>query len=194
MFVPLLDLHAVSKHNLFLLNSPLSFFHYDSIYKCIWCSFVSLFLYFFLFFSLPAGVQECNVQKWRSSVLQTADMLSIQEVKEDDIGNYTCELVFGGFLVRRTTYLSVTGSTVWCFFSVRLCVRALAVIPGCFLKREVLVFLLLLVWFQLHSLCRAFVNSDFPACVVNAQVFQWITTFQSVPHKKLSYDFRRFKI
>ncbi|XP_073701700.1 interleukin-1 receptor accessory protein-like 1-A isoform X1 [Garra rufa] len=52
--------------------------------------------------------KECNVQQWRSSVLQTADMLSIQEVREDDIGNYTCELVFGGFLVRRTTYLSVT--------------------------------------------------------------------------------------
>ncbi|XP_043105606.1 interleukin-1 receptor accessory protein-like 1-A [Puntigrus tetrazona] len=53
--------------------------------------------------------KECNVQQWRSSVLQTADMLSIQEVNEEDIGNYTCELVFGGFLVRRTTYLSVTG-------------------------------------------------------------------------------------
>lgn len=66
--------------------------------------------------------------------------------------------------------------------------------PVVFLKHEVLVFLLLLICFQLHSLCHAFVNSDFPACVVNAQVFQWITTFQSVPHKKLSYDFRRFKI
>ncbi|KAG1959766.1 interleukin-1 receptor accessory protein-like 1-A [Pimephales promelas] len=52
--------------------------------------------------------KECNVQQWRSSVLQTADLLSIQEVREDDIGNYTCELLFGGFLVRRTTYLSVT--------------------------------------------------------------------------------------
>lgn len=194
MFVPLLDLHAVSKRNLFLLNSPLSFF-IMIVYTNVYGAVLSLCFYiFFLFSSLPAGVQECNVQQWRSSVLQTADMLSIQEVKEDDIGNYTCELVFGGFLVRRTTYLSVTGSTVWCLFGVRLCVRALAVIPGCFLKREVLVFLLLLIWFQLHSLCRAFVNSDFPACVVNAQVFQWITTFQSVPHKKLSYDFRRFKI
>ncbi|KAI7808835.1 putative interleukin-1 receptor accessory protein-like 1-A, partial [Triplophysa rosa] len=54
--------------------------------------------------------KECNVQQWRSSVLQSADMLSIQEVREDDIGNYTCELVFGGFQVRRTTYLGVTGS------------------------------------------------------------------------------------
>ncbi|XP_051998549.1 interleukin-1 receptor accessory protein-like 1-A isoform X3 [Xyrauchen texanus] len=52
--------------------------------------------------------KECNVQQWRSSVLQTADILSIQEVREDDIGNYTCELVFGGFQVRRTTDLTVT--------------------------------------------------------------------------------------
>lgn len=139
--------------------------------------FCLCFYIVFLSFSLPAGVQECNVQHWRSSVLQTADMLSIQEVREDDIGNYTCELVFGGFLVRRTTYLSVTGSTMWRLFSVRLCVRALAVIVslrgvGCFLKREVLFFFLLLIWFQLHLLCCAFVNCDFPVCVVNAQVFQ----------------------
>lgn len=32
-----------------------------------------------------------------------------QEVKEDDIGNYTCEIQFGGFVVRRTTELTVTG-------------------------------------------------------------------------------------
>ncbi|TRZ01458.1 hypothetical protein DNTS_013963, partial [Danionella cerebrum] len=54
--------------------------------------------------------KECNVQQWRSSILQSADLLSIQEVREDDIGNYTCELLFGGFMVRRTTYLSVTGA------------------------------------------------------------------------------------
>lgn len=106
---------------LLLLNSPL-FFHYDSIQMfvythAIWCS-LFVFYIIFLSFSLPAGVQECNVQQWRSSILQTADMLSIQEVREDDIGNYTCELVFGGFLVRRTTYLSVTGSTVWRLFNI----------------------------------------------------------------------------
>ena len=33
----------------------------------------------------------------------------MKEVREDDIGNYTCELQFGSFLVRRTTELSVTG-------------------------------------------------------------------------------------
>jgi hypothetical protein len=43
-------------------------------------------------------------------VLRTRDTLSIQEVLEDDIGNYTCELQFGSFLVRRTTELSVTGA------------------------------------------------------------------------------------
>ncbi|KAF6722963.1 Interleukin-1 receptor accessory protein-like 1-B, partial [Oryzias melastigma] len=30
------------------------------------------------------------------------------DVREDDIGNYTCELPFGNFMVRRTTELSVT--------------------------------------------------------------------------------------
>lgn len=45
-------------------------------------------------------------------MLQSVDMLSIQEVREDDIGNYTCELVFGGFQVRRTTYLDVTGKYI----------------------------------------------------------------------------------
>uniref|UniRef100_A0AAZ3SSH6 Interleukin 1 receptor accessory protein-like 1 n=1 Tax=Oncorhynchus tshawytscha TaxID=74940 RepID=A0AAZ3SSH6_ONCTS len=34
--------------------------------------------------------------------------LSIREVKEDDIGNYTCEVTFGGFVVHRTTELTVT--------------------------------------------------------------------------------------
>ncbi|XP_076857521.1 interleukin-1 receptor accessory protein-like 1-A isoform X2 [Brachyhypopomus gauderio] len=52
--------------------------------------------------------KECSGWQWRPTILQTADTLSIQEVTEDDIGNYTCELPFGGFLVRRTTYLSVT--------------------------------------------------------------------------------------
>lgn len=33
----------------------------------------------------------------------------MKEVREDDIGNYTCELLFGNFVVRRTTELSVTG-------------------------------------------------------------------------------------
>uniref|UniRef100_G3PQH3 Interleukin-1 receptor accessory protein-like 1 n=1 Tax=Gasterosteus aculeatus aculeatus TaxID=481459 RepID=G3PQH3_GASAC len=36
------------------------------------------------------------------------DTLSIKEVREDDIGNYTCELQFGNFVVWRTTELSVT--------------------------------------------------------------------------------------
>ncbi|XP_022521332.2 interleukin-1 receptor accessory protein-like 1-A isoform X2 [Astyanax mexicanus] len=52
--------------------------------------------------------KECSVWQWRETILQSADTLSIQEVTEDDIGNYTCEIPFGGFLVRRTTSLSVT--------------------------------------------------------------------------------------
>ncbi|KAM9486745.1 interleukin-1 receptor accessory protein-like 1-A isoform 1-T1 [Clarias gariepinus] len=52
--------------------------------------------------------KECSEWQWRPSILQSGDTLSIQEVTEDDIGNYTCEVPFAGFLVRRTTYLSVT--------------------------------------------------------------------------------------
>ncbi|XP_067372783.1 interleukin-1 receptor accessory protein-like 1-A isoform X2 [Channa argus] len=52
--------------------------------------------------------KECRPKQWRASIIQKRDILSIQEVKEDDIGNYTCEVQFGGFLVRRTTELTVT--------------------------------------------------------------------------------------
>lgn len=54
-------------------------------------------------------LQECRPKQWRASIIQKRDILSIQEVKEDDIGNYTCEVQFGGFVVRRTTELTVTG-------------------------------------------------------------------------------------
>ncbi|XP_055361053.1 interleukin-1 receptor accessory protein-like 1-A isoform X3 [Betta splendens] len=54
--------------------------------------------------------KECRPKQWRASILMKRDILSIQEVKEDDIGNYTCEIQFGGFVVRRTTELTVTGS------------------------------------------------------------------------------------
>ncbi|XP_067372785.1 interleukin-1 receptor accessory protein-like 1-A isoform X4 [Channa argus] len=56
--------------------------------------------------------KECRPKQWRASIIQKRDILSIQEVKEDDIGNYTCEVQFGGFLVRRTTELTVTGTTL----------------------------------------------------------------------------------
>ncbi|KAJ8013315.1 hypothetical protein DPEC_G00051990 [Dallia pectoralis] len=52
--------------------------------------------------------KECLPKQWRSSVLQRRDTLSIREVKEDDIGNYTCQVTFGDFIIRRTTKLSVT--------------------------------------------------------------------------------------
>ncbi|CAL8308326.1 unnamed protein product [Merluccius merluccius] len=52
--------------------------------------------------------KECKPKQWRPTVLRSRDTLSIQEVLEDDIGNYTCELQFGSFVVRRTTELSVT--------------------------------------------------------------------------------------
>ncbi|TNN04381.1 hypothetical protein fugu_001410, partial [Takifugu bimaculatus] len=52
--------------------------------------------------------KECHPKQWRASIIQKRDILSIQEVKEDDIGNYTCAVQFGGFVVRRTTELAVT--------------------------------------------------------------------------------------
>lgn len=56
-----------------------------------------------------SNAQECRPKQWRASIILKRDILSIQEVKEDDIGNYTCEIQFGGFVVRRTTELTVTG-------------------------------------------------------------------------------------
>ncbi|XP_031661860.1 interleukin-1 receptor accessory protein-like 1-A [Oncorhynchus kisutch] len=53
--------------------------------------------------------KECRPKQWRASILQRRDSLSIREVKEDDIGNYTCEVTFGAFVVHRTTELTVTG-------------------------------------------------------------------------------------
>ncbi|XP_072901733.1 interleukin-1 receptor accessory protein-like 1 isoform X2 [Hemitrygon akajei] len=52
--------------------------------------------------------KECKSMAWRPSVVQKGDNLLIREVTEDDVGNYTCELKFGSFLVRRTTELAVT--------------------------------------------------------------------------------------
>lgn len=48
------------------------------------------------------------------------DTLVIQEVREDDIGNYTCELKYGIFVVRRTTELTVTGNYIssQCLFDI----------------------------------------------------------------------------
>ncbi|XP_060944958.1 interleukin-1 receptor accessory protein-like 1-A [Limanda limanda] len=52
--------------------------------------------------------KECRPKQWRASIIQKRDILTFQDVKEDDIGNYTCEIQFGGFVVRRTTELTVT--------------------------------------------------------------------------------------
>ncbi|KAJ0009501.1 hypothetical protein NQD34_001203 [Periophthalmus magnuspinnatus] len=51
--------------------------------------------------------KECKPQQWRASI-ETRDSLYIREVKEEDTGNYTCELQLGTFVVRKTTELSVT--------------------------------------------------------------------------------------
>ncbi|POI30276.1 hypothetical protein CIB84_005974 [Bambusicola thoracicus] len=54
--------------------------------------------------------KECKSKTWRSSIGFIKDTLVIREVREDDIGNYTCEVKYGIFVVRRTTELTVTGN------------------------------------------------------------------------------------
>ncbi|XP_065545836.1 X-linked interleukin-1 receptor accessory protein-like 2 isoform X2 [Lathamus discolor] len=60
--------------------------------------------------------KECKPKMWRSVVIQKGNTLLIQEVQEEDGGNYTCELKFEGKLIRRTVELKVTGNplTVAC--------------------------------------------------------------------------------
>ncbi|XP_043561088.1 X-linked interleukin-1 receptor accessory protein-like 2 [Chiloscyllium plagiosum] len=52
--------------------------------------------------------KECLPKSWRSTILQKRNTLVIQEVQEDDLGNYTCELKYKNKLVRRTTELKIT--------------------------------------------------------------------------------------
>ncbi|XP_049683377.1 X-linked interleukin-1 receptor accessory protein-like 2 [Accipiter gentilis] len=52
--------------------------------------------------------KECKPKMWRSVVIQKGNTLLIQEVQEEDGGNYTCELKFEGKLIRRTVELKVT--------------------------------------------------------------------------------------
>ncbi|KAM6117189.1 X-linked interleukin-1 receptor accessory protein-like 2 [Pterocles gutturalis] len=52
--------------------------------------------------------KECQPKMWRSVVIQKGNTLLIQEVQEEDGGNYTCELKFEGKLIRRTVELKVT--------------------------------------------------------------------------------------
>ncbi|XP_038604568.1 X-linked interleukin-1 receptor accessory protein-like 2 [Tachyglossus aculeatus] len=52
--------------------------------------------------------KECMPKMWRSIIMQKGNALLIQEVQEEDGGNYTCELKYEGKLIRRTTELKVT--------------------------------------------------------------------------------------
>ncbi|XP_032928469.1 X-linked interleukin-1 receptor accessory protein-like 2 isoform X1 [Catharus ustulatus] len=52
--------------------------------------------------------KECQPKMWRSVVIQKGNTLLIQEVQEEDGGNYTCELKFEGKLIRRTVEFKVT--------------------------------------------------------------------------------------
>ncbi|XP_053931310.1 X-linked interleukin-1 receptor accessory protein-like 2 isoform X2 [Cuculus canorus] len=52
--------------------------------------------------------KECKPKMWRSVVIQKGNTLLIQDVQEEDGGNYTCELKFEGKLIRRTVELKVT--------------------------------------------------------------------------------------
>ncbi|NXE13632.1 IRPL2 protein, partial [Lophotis ruficrista] len=55
-----------------------------------------------------AWYKECKPKMWRSVVIQKGNTLLIQEVQEEDGGNYTCELKFEGKLIRRTIEFKVT--------------------------------------------------------------------------------------
>ncbi|XP_051876777.1 X-linked interleukin-1 receptor accessory protein-like 2 isoform X1 [Pristis pectinata] len=52
--------------------------------------------------------KECLPKSWRNTILQKRNILVIQEVEEEDLGNYTCELKYKDKLVRRTIELIVT--------------------------------------------------------------------------------------
>ncbi|NXF88484.1 IRPL2 protein, partial [Eubucco bourcierii] len=52
--------------------------------------------------------KECKPKMWRSVVIQKGNTLLVQEVQEEDGGNYTCELKFEGKIIRRTVELKVT--------------------------------------------------------------------------------------
>lgn len=63
--------------------------------------------------ALDLFLQECEPKMWRSVVIQKGNTLLIQEVQEEDGGNYTCELKFEGKLIRRTVELKVTGKNLF---------------------------------------------------------------------------------
>ncbi|XP_032412758.1 interleukin-1 receptor accessory protein-like 1 isoform X1 [Xiphophorus hellerii] len=90
-------------------NSKMRFFEKAELSKCknITCPDIEDFI--------QPGVEpkivwykDCKPKQWRQTVERRRDTLFIKEVREDDIGNYTCEIPFGNFVVRRTTELSVT--------------------------------------------------------------------------------------
>lgn len=87
----------------FLLISSISYTWTPTVTHCFLTFGISM-----LFFSV-FQIKECKPKQWRQTIEKRRDTLSIKEVREDDIGNYTCELQFGNFVVRRTTELSVTG-------------------------------------------------------------------------------------
>lgn len=66
-------------------------------------------MWIFIFHLRLFSLQECKPKMWRSIIIQKGNALLIQEVQEEDGGNYTCELKYEGKLVRRTTELKVTG-------------------------------------------------------------------------------------
>lgn len=118
----------VLQHSLYCSHSGTS--HFKSIYEHVSSlKFVCRAIMNGIFYNttvflsvclLSLKKKECKPKQWRQSIVKRKDMLSIKDVREDDIGNYTCELTFGNFLVRRTTELSVTGKTCCniCFLSI----------------------------------------------------------------------------
>lgn len=73
-------------------------------------------------------MKECKPKQWRDTIERRKDVLSIRDVREDDIGNYTCELPFGNFMVRRTTELSVTGKEILHVSLLKNCIQMLVLL------------------------------------------------------------------
>lgn len=79
----------------------------------IWSDNTVLFCSSQVILALDFFLQECQPKMWRSVVIQKGNTLLIQEVQEEDGGNYTCELKFEGKLIRRTVELKVTGKNLF---------------------------------------------------------------------------------
>lgn len=95
----------------FITNSSIHLKYKFRSFRFSYLTYFSLFFSCYIYYKdFMFLMQECRTKTWRPSIVFKRDTLLIREVREDDIGNYTCELKYGGFVVRRTTELTVTGN------------------------------------------------------------------------------------